>query len=50
MVTKTKKYTKKYTKKNRKRKTYKIGAYKIGGRPIKSGSYGCVFKPALKCD
>ena len=58
MVTKTKKYT----KKNRKRKTYKIGtykkakgaykigAYKIGGKPIKSGSYGCVFKPALKCD
>ena len=45
MVTKTKKYSKKYTKKNRKRKTYKKG-----GKPIKSGSYGCVFKPALKCD
>jgi serine/threonine protein kinase len=50
MVTKTKKYTKKNTNKYRKRKTYKIGAYKIGGKPIKSGSYGCVFKPALKCD
>jgi hypothetical protein len=45
MVNKTKKYTKKYTKKNRKRKTYKMG-----GKPIKSGSYGCVFKPPLKCD
>jgi serine/threonine protein kinase len=45
MVTKTKKYTKKNTNKYRKRKTYKIG-----GKPIKSGSYGCVFKPALKCD
>ena len=60
MVTKTKKYTKKYTNKYRKRKTYKMGAYKMGaykmgaykkgGKPIKSGSYGCVFKPALKCD
>ena len=28
-------------------KTYK--KYKKGGKPIDSGSYGCVFKPALKC-
>jgi hypothetical protein len=56
MVTKTKKpkhKTKRGKKFNRKRslrsKTYKK-PYKRGGRPIKSGSYGCVFKPVLKCD
>jgi serine/threonine protein kinase len=47
MVTKRK-------KNNKKRRTYKRGANKIGankgGRPIKSGSYGCVFKPVLKCE
>ena len=45
MVTKRK-------KNNKKRRTYKRGAYKRvkGGRPIKSGSYGCVFKPVLKCE
>ena len=40
MVTKRK-------KNNKKRRTYKRVK---GGRPIKSGSYGCVFKPVLKCD
>lgn len=55
MVNKTKKYNK-YLKRinkkgrNTKNKTYKKvkGASK-GGKPIKSGSYGCVFKPPLKC-
>jgi hypothetical protein len=44
MVTKTKKYNNKRVKKK--------GTYKRvkGGKPIKSGSYGCVFKPVLKCD
>jgi len=46
MVIKTKKYNK---KRSLRRKTYKKGANK-GGKPIKSGSYGCVFKPVLKCD
>lgn len=51
MVTKTKKYYKKKGR-NLKKRTYKIGTYKRvkGGKPIKSGSYGCVFKPTLKCD
>ena len=50
MANKTKKYNKKriYRKKTYK-KIYKKGANK-GGKPIKSGSYGCVFKPVLKCD
>ena len=52
MVTKTKKYNK---KKSIRKKPYKIGTLKIGtlkkgGKPIKSGSYGCVFKPVLKCE
>jgi len=56
MATKTKNNKKKRTLKKR---TYKIGTYKRGenrgtykrgGKPIKSGSYGCVFKPVLKCD
>jgi hypothetical protein len=47
MVTKTKKYNNK--KGSLRRKTYK-NIYKRGGKPIKSGSYGCVFKPMLKCD
>ena len=46
MVTKTKKYNK---KRIYRKKTYKK-IYKRGGKPIKSGSYGCVFKPVLKCD
>ena len=56
MVTKTKKYNKKrsFRRKTYKRGTNKIGTNKIGtnkgGKPIKSGSYGCVFKPVLKCD
>ena len=23
--------------------------YRKGGKPINSGGYGCIFKPALKC-
>jgi len=44
MVTKTKKYKKIRSLRRRTHKRIK------GGRPIKSGSYGCVFKPPLKCD
>ena len=51
MATKTKNNKKRTLKKRTyKRGTYKRGTYKKGGRPIKSGSYGCVFKPVLKCD
>ena len=50
MVTKTKKYNKKRSLKRKTyKKIYKKGANR-GGKPIKSGSYGCVFKPVLKCD
>jgi serine/threonine protein kinase len=50
MVTKTKKYNKKrILRKKTYKKIYKRGANR-GGKPIKSGSYGCVFKPVLKCD
>jgi serine/threonine protein kinase len=49
MVTKTKNNNNKKYKKGRtqKKRTYKRVK---GGKPIKSGSYGCVFKPVLKCD
>ena len=50
MVTKTKKYNKKRSiRRKTYKKIYKRGVNK-GGKPIKSGSYGCVFKPVLKCD
>jgi serine/threonine protein kinase len=50
MVTKTKKYNKKRSiRRKTYKKIYKRGVNR-GGKPIKSGSYGCVFKPVLKCD
>ena len=50
MVTKTKKYNKKRSiRRKTYKKIYKRGVNR-GGRPIKSGSYGCVFKPPLKCE
>ena len=35
--------------KNKYNKTYKKTKKRFGGKAVDAGSYGCVFKPAIKC-
>ena len=48
---KKKQYTRRYTRssKNNNNKNNKNNNKKYGGKAIDAGSYGCVFRPALKC-